>query len=156
MQWIVCPVWHSGRSFRASQTYIFDEPLRLVVKYSLVDVQLAWACLDLFTSTYACQAPIKDPRCPSHGKIIKTVDSIIAFTIVLDDMGGCQNCGPFLGTLNIRCRMIIRTQKGTLFLTTTHMCFWQILPCKVGFHAGVVASGLFVLGSRAERNLLVN
>ena len=22
-------------------------------------------------------------------------------------MGGCQNYGPFLGTLNIRCRMII-------------------------------------------------
>ena len=63
---------------------------------------------------------------------------------------------PFLGTLNIRCRIIIGTQKGTPFLTTTHMCFWQILPCKVGFHAGVVASRLFVLGSRAERNLLVN
>ena len=26
-------------------------------------------------------------------------------------MGGCQNCGPFLGTLNFRCRIIIRTQK---------------------------------------------
>ena len=36
-------------------------------------------------------------------------------------MGGCQNYGPFLGTLNIRCRIIIRTQKGTLILTTTHM-----------------------------------
>ena len=33
-------------------------------------------------------------------------------------MGGCQNYGgpgPFLGTLNIRCRIILRTQKGTLF-----------------------------------------
>ena len=36
-------------------------------------------------------------------------------------MGGCQNCGPFLGTLNIRCRIIIGTQKGTIILTTTHM-----------------------------------
>ena len=36
-------------------------------------------------------------------------------------MGSCQNQGPFLGTLNIRCRIIIRTQKGTLILTTTHM-----------------------------------
>ena len=36
-------------------------------------------------------------------------------------MGGCQNYGPFLGTLNTRCRNIIRTQKGTLILTTTHM-----------------------------------
>ena len=35
-------------------------------------------------------------------------------------MGGRQNEGPFLGTLIIRCR-IIRTQKGTLILTTTHM-----------------------------------
>ena len=36
-------------------------------------------------------------------------------------MGGCQNYGPFLGTLNIRCRIIIGTQKGTIVLTTTHM-----------------------------------
>ena len=32
-----------------------------------------------------------------------------------------QNCGPFLGTLNIRCRIILRTQKGTIILTTTRM-----------------------------------
>ena len=36
-------------------------------------------------------------------------------------LGSCQNYGPFLGTLNIRCRIIIRTQKGTLFLTTTDL-----------------------------------
>ena len=36
-------------------------------------------------------------------------------------MGGCQNYGPFLGTLNIRCRTIIGTQKGTIILITTHM-----------------------------------
>ena len=36
-------------------------------------------------------------------------------------MGGCQNYGPFLGTLNIRCRTILRTPKGTIILTTTHM-----------------------------------
>ena len=36
-------------------------------------------------------------------------------------MGGCQNYGPFLGTLNIRCRILIGTQKGTIILTTTHM-----------------------------------
>ena len=36
-------------------------------------------------------------------------------------MGGCQNDGPFLGTLNIRCRIIIVTQKGTIILTTTHI-----------------------------------
>ena len=32
-------------------------------------------------------------------------------------MGSCQNYGPFLGTLNSRCRIII----GTIILTTTHM-----------------------------------
>ena len=36
-------------------------------------------------------------------------------------MGGCQKCGPFLGTLNIRGRIIIGIQKGTIILTTTHM-----------------------------------
>ena len=38
-------------------------------------------------------------------------------------MGGCQNYGPFLGTLNIRGRIIIGTQKGTIILTTTHIGF---------------------------------
>ena len=36
-------------------------------------------------------------------------------------MGSCQNYAPFWGTLNIRCRIIIRTQKETLILTTPHM-----------------------------------
>ena len=36
-------------------------------------------------------------------------------------MGGCQNYGPFLGTLNIRCHIITGTQKGTIILTTTHI-----------------------------------
>ena len=36
-------------------------------------------------------------------------------------MGGGQNYGPFLCTLNIRCRIIIGSQKGTIILTTTHM-----------------------------------
>ena len=36
-------------------------------------------------------------------------------------MGGCQNYGPFLGTLNMRGRTIMGTQKGTIILTTTHM-----------------------------------
>ena len=41
-------------------------------------------------------------------------------------MGGCQNYGPFLGTLNIRCRTIIGTQKGTIILTTTHMLVYWV------------------------------
>ena len=36
-------------------------------------------------------------------------------------MGGCQNYGPFLGTLNIRCRIMIGIQKGDIILTTTHI-----------------------------------
>ena len=36
-------------------------------------------------------------------------------------MGGSQNYGPLLGTLNIKCRIIIGTQKGTIILTTTHV-----------------------------------
>ena len=43
-------------------------------------------------------------------------------------LGGCQNYGPFLGTLNIRCRIKIGIQKGTMILTTTH--FWAFL---IGF-----------------------
>ena len=35
--------------------------------------------------------------------------------------GGCQNDGPFLGTLNNRCRIILGTQKGSLIFTTTLM-----------------------------------
>ena len=36
-------------------------------------------------------------------------------------MGGCQNYARFLGTLNIRCRIIIVIQKGAIILTTTHI-----------------------------------
>ena len=36
-------------------------------------------------------------------------------------MGGCQNYGPFLGTLNIRCRILLGIQKGTVILTTIHV-----------------------------------
>ena len=38
-------------------------------------------------------------------------------------MGGCQNYDPFLGTLIIRCRIVIGIQQGTIILTTTHIGF---------------------------------
>ena len=41
-------------------------------------------------------------------------------------MGGCQNYGPFLGTLNMRCCIIIGTQKLTIILTTTHIRVWSV------------------------------
>ena len=36
-------------------------------------------------------------------------------------LGGCQNYGPFLVTLNTRCSIVIGTQKGTIILSTTHI-----------------------------------
>ena len=36
-------------------------------------------------------------------------------------VGGCQNYGPLLDPLTTRCRVILRTQKGTMILTTTHI-----------------------------------
>ena len=39
-------------------------------------------------------------------------------------MGGCQNYGPFLGTLNIRGRIIVGIHKGTIILTTTHITLY--------------------------------
>ena len=59
-------------------------------------------------------------------------------------MGGCQNYGPFLGTLNIRGRIIIGTQKGTIILTTTHIEYekydqpclfpsWVLRSCGLGW-----------------------
>ena len=55
-------------------------------------------------------------------------------------LGGCQNYGPFLGTLNIRCRIIIGTQKQTIISTSTHLgstvsssfsvCFGSLLISK--------------------------
>ena len=46
-------------------------------------------------------------------------------------MGGCQNDGPFLGILNIRGRIIIGTQKGTIILTTNYIGFIRILEQKM-------------------------
>ena len=36
--------------------------------------------------------------------------------ILSRDIGGCQNYGPFLGTLNSRGRITIGIQKGTIIL----------------------------------------
>ena len=54
-----------------------------------------------------------------------------------------QNYGPFLGTLNIRFRIIIRTQRGTIILTTTHPHGLGEVPVRrtktlvyLGFNAG--------------------
>ena len=64
-------------------------------------------------------------------------------------MGGCQSYGPFLGTLNIRCR--IRTPKGTLIWTTTHMGILLVI-----IHASVLALQSFgsVLDPKKDKSLL--
>ena len=56
-------------------------------------------------------------------------------------MGGCQNYGPFLGTANIRCRIILGIQNGTIInLTSTHMV-WGL-----GFRGLGLGSRVRVLG----------
>ena len=47
--------------------------------------------------------------------------TILKMSDLAGNMGGCPNYGPFWGTLNIRCRIIVGIQKGTIILTTTHM-----------------------------------
>ena len=54
-----------------------------------------------------------------HAPRLETIDDGLEF--LWSDLGSCQNYGPFLGTLNIRCRIILGTQKGTIILTTTHL-----------------------------------
>ena len=49
---------------------------------------------------------------------------MVVYMDALGYKGGCQNYGPFLGTLNNRCRIIIGTQKGTIILTTTHKGYY--------------------------------
>ena len=43
-------------------------------------------------------------------------------------LAGCQNHGPFLGTLHIRCRTILGSQKEIVTLTTTHIVPIQHVP----------------------------
>ena len=43
-------------------------------------------------------------------------------------MGGCQNYGHLLGPLHTRCGIILRTQKVTILLTTTHVHLTKIFP----------------------------
>ena len=48
---------------------------------------------------------------------------------------------PFLGTLNTRCHIIIGTQKGTIILTSTHMCdLAEMLTWPALFTVSLVAT----------------
>ena len=56
----------------------------------------------------------------SFRRYIKTQDYVIN-GIDGWHVDGCQNYGPFLGTLNSRCRITIGIQKGPIILTATHV-----------------------------------
>ena len=80
--------------------------------------------------------------------------------LYMENMGGCQNYGPFLGTLSIRCSIVIGIQKGTIVLTTAicvspyievsvsigycqAMCFsWRLGPSVEGMRSGIAAACL--------------
>ena len=48
-------------------------------------------------------------------------------------MGGCQNYGPFLDTLNILGRIKVGIQKGTIILTTTQKgLYWGSVRVYIG------------------------
>ena len=49
---------------------------------------------------------------------------------------------PFWGTLNIRCRIIIGIQKGTIILTTTYMCNQKSHPVPALMVAMALKPGL--------------
>ena len=67
--------------------------------------------------------------------------------------GGCQNNDPFWGTLNIRCRIRIGIQKGTIILTTPRLLAqptfglssWEVAKLKIlgmgGKHEHALARG---------------
>ena len=58
------------------------------------------------------------PRTPTGSKNYIALGNIWE---VYSHIGGCQNYGPFLGTLKTRCSITIGIQKGTMILTTTHI-----------------------------------
>ena len=61
-------------------------------------------------------------------------------------MGGCQNYGPFLGTLNIRCRIIIWIQKGTIILTTTYIYIYRYVRVILGLYEVYIGIVGVILG----------
>ena len=86
-------------------------------------------------------------------------DAIYIYIYIYMYMGGCQNYGPFLGALNIRCRIIIGIQKGSIILTTTHIhihiyiYIYMTVYCRVwGLGLGIQGSCLQGLGIKGSGN----
>ena len=65
--------------------------------------------------------------------------------VLIQDMGSCQNYGPFLGPYYDTAPNIWATQKGTMILTTTHIRVRGL--GSLGFEAW--GNLLFVEGGRA-------
>ena len=67
-----------------------------------------------------------------------------------ENMDGCQNYGPFLGTLNNRCCIIIGTPKGTIILTTTHIVKALQTVCSEAVNHRLVRMGGVGLTPRVQ------
>ena len=64
----------------------------------------------------------KTKRCerpPKRSQTFTECQRSQRLALVERQRGGCQNYGPKNGTLNMRCCIILGTQKGTIILTTT-------------------------------------
>ena len=103
---------------RASPGAISQDPQRCLVggHPSCLEGLLDFWCWLLVLKTYLPR--IWPPKVPTQAGLLGWAWHLV---VLVPHTGSCQNYGPFLGTLNNRCRTIIGTQKGTLILTTTHM-----------------------------------
>ena len=100
-----CDSWAPGLGFHAKKCGLKDDSLTVTIKgyYKVFEVFRSFGREENYQTPVfrACEfGSFRDVALEASG------------TAVRWDLGGCQNYGPFLGTLNNRCRNIIRTQKG--------------------------------------------
>ena len=57
---------------------------------------------------------------------------------------------PFLGTLNIRSRIVMGTQKGTIILTATHMIVYMSIHME-GLGFSLLEGSLDLVSPRTDR-----
>ena len=66
-------------------------------------------------------------QCCLHAVIRRVLQILTTYGKYLKSYGWWSKIRvPFLGTLHIRCRTILRTQKGTIILTTTHIAVFTL------------------------------
>ena len=83
---------------------------------------------------------------------------MLCFNVYMD---GCQIYGPFLVAVNIRCRIIIGNQKGTIIFTTTRMLHalmyvWGFPKLGVPFRGSLYAIRIIAFWGRHRGPLLEN